>query len=132
MADAPATSPDGTPLVEPTWGLGDARPWAGCVAQVFAVIVGGLIVGAAGYSTTKVDSWPLWLVAVTQVPLWVGLVGAPVYAARVEGQRRAHRLRARRPGWSTCPSAPAVGLASQLAAGPGRVLAVGGDPAQST
>lgn len=112
MADAPATSPDGTPLVEPTWGLGDAAVgWV--VAQIFAVIVGGLIVGAAGYSTTKVDSWPLWLVAVTQVPLWVGLVGAPVYAARVKGNgvRIDFGLKAR---LVDVPVGAVVGLASQL------------------
>src|SRR5690348_166410 len=84
MADAPATSPDGTPLVEPTWGLGDAAVgWV--VAQVFAVVVGGAIVGAAGYTTAKTEGWPLWLVAVTEIPLWVGLAGAPIYAARFKG-----------------------------------------------
>jgi membrane protease YdiL (CAAX protease family) len=112
MADAPATRSDGTPLVEPTWGLGDAvMGWV--VAQVFAVLVGGAIVGAAGYDSRHTDLWPLWLVAVTEVPLWVGLVGAPVYAARVKGNglRIDFGLKAR---LVDVPVGGVVGLVSQL------------------
>lgn len=49
---------------------------------MLGALVGALIISAAGYGQTDQDAWPLWLVAVTQVPLWGGLLGAPIIAAR--------------------------------------------------
>lgn len=51
------------------------------MAVVLGAIVGGLVISAAGYGQSDQAGWPLWLVAVTQVPLWIGLLGAPLYAA---------------------------------------------------
>jgi len=112
MADAPPTKPDGTPLVEPTWGLGDAvAGWL--IAFVFSQIALAIIVVAAGYTHVKSADWPLWLVAISEVPLWFGLVGAPVYAARVKGNglRIDFGLKAK---LVDLPIGAVVGLASQF------------------
>lgn len=54
--------------------------WGWVAATVLGSVIGGLIISAAGYSATDQKAWPLWLVAVTQVPLWTGLLGAPLVA----------------------------------------------------
>lgn len=66
----------------PSWGLGDVV--AGWVIGVVASIsIGGLILAGAGYTNTT-DA-PLWLLAILQVPLWFGLLGVPLWAARTKG-----------------------------------------------
>jgi membrane protease YdiL (CAAX protease family) len=49
-------------------------------AWLVAFVVGGLgaavIVGIAGYSNLNSDRWPLWLTALTFLPLWAGMLGA--------------------------------------------------------
>lgn len=74
----PEPSPSAT---APPWGLRDALLGWGA-AIVMGAIVGALIIGLAGYAGSKADSLPLWLIAITQVPLWTGLLGAPLLAAR--------------------------------------------------
>lgn len=60
------------------WGLGDAV--AGVVAAQVLSIVGVLAAAAlAGWEST--EDAPLWAMALLQVPLWAGLVGAVVWAA---------------------------------------------------
>ncbi len=68
----------------PRWGVADAV--AGWVsANVAAVVIGGVIIAAAGYSGVKTSHYPLWLIAVLQIPLWFGYVGSVVYAGRQKG-----------------------------------------------
>ena len=74
----PEPSPSAT---APPWGLRDALLGWGA-AIVMGAVVGALIIGLAGYAGSKADSLPLWLIAITQVPLWTGLLGAPLLAAR--------------------------------------------------
>lgn len=62
------------------WGVRDAI-WGWVAAIVLGAVFGGLIVMAAGYGEADTDALPLWLVAVTQIPLWIGLLGAPLWAA---------------------------------------------------
>lgn len=89
------------PLVEPRWGLGDAAiGWL--VAESMALVASGILLGATGHiatigqgaldlvgkvtGTTFTASFvPLWMVAVLQVFLWFGLLGAPVFAGRFKG-----------------------------------------------
>ena len=74
--DAPA------PPAAPTWGLGDALGgWA--LAYLVAAISSAVIVSLAGYAPD--DDLPLWLVALTYPPLWLGFVGIPVWAAATKG-----------------------------------------------
>lgn len=65
----------------PVWGIRDALLGWGA-AIVLSAVVGVLIISVAGYGGSTQQQLPLWLIAVTQVPLWVGLLGAPVLAAR--------------------------------------------------
>ncbi len=63
-----------------SWGISDAV-WGWVTAIVLGAVLGGAIVVAAGYGDEDHDALPLWLFAVTQVPLWIGLAGAPLWAA---------------------------------------------------
>lgn len=61
------------------WGMGDVA--IGIVASiVLSQIVVGIVIGVGGYEDS--EDVPLWLVGILQIPLWVGLVGAVVLAAR--------------------------------------------------
>ncbi len=81
-ADVPL--PPSPPADSSRWGLIDAA-WGWVVAVVLGAIAGAAIVQVAGYDATKTKDWPLWLVAVTQVPLWFGLVAAPFVAIKRAG-----------------------------------------------
>jgi membrane protease YdiL (CAAX protease family) len=48
------------------------------------MFLGALIVASAGYADDP-DAAPLWLLALTYPPLWIGFVGAPVLAAARKG-----------------------------------------------
>ena len=41
-----------------------------------------MLLGALGYANTDSDTWPIWLVAILQVPLWLGLIGAVIVVSR--------------------------------------------------
>jgi membrane protease YdiL (CAAX protease family) len=61
------------------WGMGDAA--IGIVASiVLSQLVAGIAFAAGDYHDA--DEVPLWLVGLLQIPLWIGLVGAVVLAAR--------------------------------------------------
>lgn len=101
-----------SPAAHP-WGLGEAAVgWF--VAVSLGGIIGMAIVRAAGYSVVNgTDDLPLWLIAITQVPLWLGLVGAPLYAVRGVG----HSLRADfgfSIRWIDVPMGIVIGLFCQL------------------
>jgi hypothetical protein len=125
----PSASPAGT---APRWGLGDAL--AGIVAGFLAsAVVGQIVLAAGGYDTVNVSSagravgWaagelgagvepvaptvlPLTLVALLQVPLWLGLAGAPLVAVRVRGARLLEDFR-----WTMRPVDIPIGLATGIA-----------------
>lgn len=64
------------------WGLGDVV--AGVVASMLlSILVGGMILQIAGW--TQVGSVPIWGLALLQIPLWGGYVGAAVLATRGKG-----------------------------------------------
>ena len=63
----------------PRWGLADAV--AGWLIGMFsAVVIGGLWMAA-----TDQDATDMGTLAVAQMGLWFGLLGAPLYAARTKG-----------------------------------------------
>lgn len=63
----------------PSWGLGDVV--GGLVAaQVLSVVAVGIAVGASGWGS--VEEFPLWAVALVQVPLWSGLLAGVLWAGR--------------------------------------------------
>jgi membrane protease YdiL (CAAX protease family) len=78
-------------MVQPTaearpvrWGVGDAVVgWL--VANFGAVVIGSAIIAAAGYTDIHTNHYPLWLIAVLQIPLWFGYLGSVLYAAWQRG-----------------------------------------------
>ena len=65
-----------------TWGLGDVA--AGILAaQVLSILVVGVVFAATNWSDTA--EIPLWATGLLQVPLWCGLAGSVLYAARAKG-----------------------------------------------
>jgi membrane protease YdiL (CAAX protease family) len=71
------------------WGIGDAAiGWI--AANLGGALILSAVLAAAGYTNVDRDHFPLWLIAVGQVPLWFGYVGAVVVAGRVRGQGVLH------------------------------------------
>ncbi len=67
---------------EPSWGLGDVG--GGIVASLaLSTLVGALIISAAGWSDTA--AIPIWGLALLQIPLWGGYLGAVVLAGHTKG-----------------------------------------------
>lgn len=88
--------------MRPWWGLGDVA--IGITAAVALSVVGSVAVYAlAGWSTE--DKPPLWGVAILQVPLWFGLVGAVLFASRHKGLGLREDF-----GWSMRWFDPLVGI----------------------
>ncbi|MEZ5139853.1 MAG: type II CAAX endopeptidase family protein [Acidimicrobiales bacterium] len=107
---APPASPDGVVAREPRWGLGDAfGGWL--IAYVAATLIGAAVYAAFGYAPD--DDVPLWLIALTYPPLWLGFVGVPIWAAATKGNGwiRDFRVAVR---WPDVPIGLAIGVAAQL------------------
>ena len=65
-----------------SWGMGDAV--IGIVASLALSVAGvGIALGLTGDETT--DDIPLWATALLNIPLWVGLLGAVLYATHRKG-----------------------------------------------
>lgn len=73
---------------EPTWGVLDALVgWL--VAATGGVLVGSMVMAAFGYGVDDrpVEDAPITLLALAQYPpLWLGLVGVPVFVAWSKGR----------------------------------------------
>lgn len=95
------------------WGLGDALVGY-LVANTAAFVGGTIILAIGGYEAGSTDGLPLTMVAALQVPLWLGYLGVPAWAARHKGNGlvRDFRLRFR---WADAPIGLAAGAATQLA-----------------
>ena len=80
-AGEPAFPPDDAPV---RWGMGDA-----VLGQVLALVVPTIVVGVVVGTTGREDleDIPLWATALLQVPLWAGLLGAPLWATYLKGRR---------------------------------------------
>jgi uncharacterized protein len=82
----PSVAPEPPPVAAraPSWGLGDV------VVGLFTAVAGSnvvsaIVLAATGRSFEDFDDLPLSLLAITQLGLWVGLLGVPVMAARFKG-----------------------------------------------
>lgn len=93
-----------------SWGLGDVLLWF-LVAQVAAVLIGGIVLGAAGYEVG--DTYPMWLVAVIQIPLWAAYLIGPIATTRRKGRGPVEDLGARIEGRDIVPGLVA-GVVAQL------------------
>jgi uncharacterized protein len=58
------------------------------VALSIAVIGGLALVSLTGYGHTKSDDFPLWLIAIAQVPLWLAFVAVTMFVSREWGTGR--------------------------------------------
>ena len=83
MTEATA-APAGVPSRPRTWGLGDVV-LGFSVGLIGAQVVLAAILGATDRTVDQVDELPLSLVAVAQMGLWLGLLGAPIVATRLKG-----------------------------------------------
>lgn len=70
----------------PRWGLGDAL--VGWLIAVSAQTIAAQVYLSATHNTgpSAYDTIPISAVALLEVPLWLGLLGMPIYAARVKGR----------------------------------------------
>jgi hypothetical protein len=86
-AARPPVPPPGRPGTgrEPGWGLADAAIGF-LVALLASTLATAVVLGVTGRTADSSDDLPLSLVALLQVPLWLGLAGAPVLAARRKGR----------------------------------------------
>lgn len=102
----------GAPDTRPSWGLGDVA-WGFALGLAGAQLALAVILGATDRTVDQVDDLPLSLVALAQVGLWVGLLGAPVVATRLKGHGLAVDLglRAR---WADLWRGGGAGVALQL------------------
>jgi uncharacterized protein len=58
------------------------------VALSIALIGSLALIGIFGYADKKLDDFPLWLVLLSQVPQWAGLLGVTLFASRHWGTGR--------------------------------------------
>lgn len=62
------------------------------VAAFFLANLGGLLIlSATGHADDGIEDFPLWLIAVLQVPLWLGLAGSAWFVSRRWGTGRLDR-----------------------------------------
>lgn len=104
-------APDVDPLPTPRWGLGDAvGGWF--LSYLAATIFVALLMGITGWADDP-DGAPLWVLAVGNIPLWVGFIGVPVWAAATKGNGWVRDFGGR-VTWSDVPIGLALGVAMQL------------------
>jgi membrane protease YdiL (CAAX protease family) len=69
----------------PRWGLGDVAIGA-FLGLVGAQVALGIVLSASGRTADEVDELPLGLVALSQLGLWLGLLGVPLVVTRLKGR----------------------------------------------
>lgn len=106
---ARVVDPLGTGEPTPGWGMGEVA--IGIFASlVLSTFIGALIIGIAGWST---DDIPIWGMALLQLPLWGGYVGAVVIAGRLRGNGVIEDFGVRQ-RWIDVPVGLVLGIATQL------------------
>jgi membrane protease YdiL (CAAX protease family) len=98
------------------WGLGDVL-LGFSIGLAGSQVVLAVILAATDRTVEQVDDLPLSLVAVAQMGLWLGLLGAPLVATRLKGNGLVADLdlRAR---WSDAWKGGGIGVLLQLVALP--------------
>lgn len=105
------------PAPSGSWGLGDVAGGL-AIAQVAPLIIGAAVLIALGYTEqSDIDELPLTVIAVLQIPLWLGYLGAPLWASTRKGGGLAADF-----GWRferrDIGLGLVIGVATQLAAVP--------------
>jgi membrane protease YdiL (CAAX protease family) len=96
------------------WGMGDALVGTVLVLLVPALVV-AIALGIAGVTDTQ--DIALWAAALLQIPLWVGLLGVPLWATHRKGRRSLAADFGLAFRWSDLPLGLGVGLGAQLGLG---------------
>lgn len=122
----------------PWWGMGDMVLWF-FVAQIAAGVAFFVVAGIMGYSTMwptstgsavgeavgrvgvgqppsvtqTIANMPLWITTFLQVPLWIGFLGGPLYAAKRKGTSLKVDFGFRME-WRDIPLGLAVGIVTQV------------------
>ncbi|MDP9005397.1 MAG: CPBP family intramembrane metalloprotease [Actinomycetota bacterium] len=93
------------------WGMGDA-----VLGTLLAILVPGLVVMVVLTVTGRrdLDGLSLEATALLQVPLWAGLLGAPLWSTYGKGRRSLAADFGLRMRWSDVPLGIATGLGAQL------------------
>lgn len=108
MTSEPQPSTGAAP--EPSWGLGDALGgWL--LAMVLSALSLPPLLAAFGYAVD--DDLPLEIMTLQYIPLWVGFVGVPVWAAVTKGSGFVRDFRVRLAAIDVAV-AVAVGVLAQL------------------
>jgi membrane protease YdiL (CAAX protease family) len=92
--------------------MGDAVA-ATVIGIVVSSVVGGLVLGIAGYDSS--DDLALWALGVLQIPLWVGLAGVPIWASWKKGTGSLAQDFGLRMRWIDVPVGLVAGFACQIA-----------------
>ncbi|MGH9182714.1 MAG: lysostaphin resistance A-like protein [Acidimicrobiales bacterium] len=124
--ERPAAVPDGGEVVR--WGLGDALSGVALTLLVPSLVFAFMGAVAGPFD---LDEVPLWGLALFQVPLWVGLLGAPLWASYHKGRRSLATDFGLRWRWTDLPLGLVVGFGGQVAVGlavPVLYRALGIDP----
>lgn len=94
------------------WGMGDAL--LGILLTILVpTLVAAVVLGATG--RRDLDGISLGAVALLQVPLWAGLLGAPLWSTYGKGRRSLAKDFGLRMRWRDVPFGLLVGFATQLA-----------------
>jgi membrane protease YdiL (CAAX protease family) len=93
------------------WGMGDALA-ATCAAFVASLLIGGVALTIADVKSS--DDLALWAVGLLELPLWLGLLGVPVWASRRKGLGSLARDFGLRMKPRDVPIGLAVGFAAQI------------------
>ncbi|HSH23136.1 MAG TPA: hypothetical protein VK975_03655, partial [Acidimicrobiales bacterium] len=107
QVDPPAREHDGV-----RWGVGDALLGT-LLTLLVPTLVAMVVLMVSGRS--DLDDLSLGSTALLQVPLWAGLLGAPLWATHVKGRRSLAADFGLRMRWTDIPLGIATGLGAQLA-----------------
>lgn len=83
MTEAVDDQGTGTEAGRVRWGMGDGV--IGVVVAFAASIVVSIGLAAAGVDAEEAEDLPLSVLPLLQMPLWLGLIGVPIWASRAKG-----------------------------------------------
>ena len=106
-----AVDPETPPSTPVTWGMGDAL-----LATVVALVVSAIVVSIAfeATNTTSSDDVSLWAAGLLQLPLWVGLLGVPLWATKTKGSGSLERDFGLRMRWGDPLRGLGFGILAQI------------------
>lgn len=111
---AAGVDPEGDAELPVRWGMGDA--FGGVLLSLTLSFVVSVIAFSA-LGEDAIEDLPLWGTALLQVPLWVALLGVPLFATHLKGRRSLRADFALDVRWADLPKGLGLGLVLQLGIG---------------